>query len=149
MELVISLLVGILSLSLTLYYSFRRAKTDGEERNMKKMIKTLPPEPPGGWPIIGHLPKLITGNSPICRTLAAMADQCGPVYMIQMGMQPALVVNNWDAAKECLTVNDKVLASRPASAMGYVLGLCLSVFSLFPCLDYNQSKDTPSLLSFH
>ncbi|WRX30806.1 hypothetical protein QQP08_023293 [Theobroma cacao] len=32
---------------------------------------------------------------------------------VEMGVYRALVVNNWETAKECLTTNDKAFASRP------------------------------------
>ncbi|RVW14401.1 Cytochrome P450 82C4 [Vitis vinifera] len=46
--------------------------------------------------------------SPIFRTLGAMADKHGPVFMIQLGMHPAVVVSSHEAVKECFTTNDKM-----------------------------------------
>ncbi|WRX30810.1 Cytochrome P450 - like 10 [Theobroma cacao] len=42
-----------------------------------------------------------------------MADKYGPIFTIKMGAYRALVVSNWETAKECLTTNDKAFASRP------------------------------------
>ncbi|XP_043695092.1 cytochrome P450 CYP82D47-like [Telopea speciosissima] len=75
------------------------------------------PEPPGAWPIIGHLLQLATPQ-PIFRTLASMADKHGPAFIVRFGVHRTLVVSSWELAKECFTTNDKSLASRPRSASG-------------------------------
>ena len=78
-------------------------------------------EPSGALPIIGHLHKL-GGQNPIARTLAAMADQYGPIFTIQFGMKSAIVISNHEAVKDCFTTNDKALATRPRSSHGKYLG---------------------------
>ena len=75
------------------------------------------PEPSGAWPFLGHLP-LLRGQTPIFRTLGAMADKHGPVFMIRLGVHRALVVSSREAVKECFTTNDKAFASRPSSSAG-------------------------------
>ncbi|KAF2290000.1 hypothetical protein GH714_039642 [Hevea brasiliensis] len=42
-----------------------------------------------------------------------MAGKYGPIFTIKMGMYRALVVSNWEIAKECLTINDRAFANRP------------------------------------
>ncbi|XP_050252566.1 cytochrome P450 CYP82D47-like isoform X2 [Quercus robur] len=81
----------------------------------------LAPEPSGGLPIIGHLHKL-GGQNPVARTLAAMADQYGPIFTIRFGMKSAIVISNHEAVKDCFTTNDKALAARPRSSHGKYLG---------------------------
>ncbi|KAH7863820.1 hypothetical protein Vadar_022321 [Vaccinium darrowii] len=71
-----------------------------------------PPEPQGAWPIFGHLP-LFRSQVPLARTLAAMADKYGPVFLLRLGIHPVLVVNNWESMKECFKTHDKTFASRP------------------------------------
>ena len=66
------------------------------------------PEPSGAWPFLGHLP-LLRGPISIFRTLAAMADKHGPVFMIRLGMHRAVLVSSREAVKQCFTTNDKLL----------------------------------------
>ncbi|MED6218268.1 hypothetical protein PIB30_025190 [Stylosanthes scabra] len=71
-----------------------------------------PPLAAGAWPIIGHL-WLFTGSQPPQITLGAMADKYGAIFRIKIGSQRAVVINNWETAKECFTTNDVALLSRP------------------------------------
>ena len=41
---------------------------------------------------------------------------------IKLGVHRALVVSNWEIAKECLSINDKVFATRPKVAGMEILG---------------------------
>ncbi|KAK9170032.1 hypothetical protein Syun_002172 [Stephania yunnanensis] len=50
------------------------------------------PEPPGAWPIIGHLPLLVSAKQPH-RAFAALAEKYGPAFMLRMGMSPMLIVS--------------------------------------------------------
>ncbi|KAK9992811.1 hypothetical protein SO802_022514 [Lithocarpus litseifolius] len=86
-----------------------------------KIKGMLAPEPSGALPIIGHLHKL-GGQNPIARTLGAMADKVGPIFMIRLGMKPALVISNHEAVKECFTTYDKAFAARPMTSQGKHLG---------------------------
>ncbi|ESW23143.1 hypothetical protein PHAVU_004G022000 [Phaseolus vulgaris] len=76
----------------------------------------------GAWPILGHLP-LLSGSKRPHRTLGALADKYGPIFTIQLGAKRALVINNWETAKECFTTNDMAVSSRPKliaiELMGY------------------------------
>ncbi|MFQ6648819.1 hypothetical protein Gotur_021513, partial [Gossypium turneri] len=87
-----------------------------------KRQKRRPPEPDGALPFIGHL-HLFGKNQLLHRIFADMADKHGPAFLIRLGVRPALVVNNWEVAKECFTTNDKVFSTRPKSIavkyMGY------------------------------
>ncbi|CAK8533665.1 unnamed protein product [Lathyrus sativus] len=66
----------------------------------------------GSWPILGHLPIFYGTQSPH-RVLGALADKYGPIFTIKLGSKHALIVNNWEMAKECFTTNDMALSSRP------------------------------------
>ncbi|MBA0625611.1 hypothetical protein Godav_003393 [Gossypium davidsonii] len=83
--------------------------------------KQTPPEAGGAWPIIGHL-HLLAGPQPPHISLANMADKYGRMFTIKLGVHRALVVNNWEIAKECLTINDKAFASRPKVVNMELLG---------------------------
>ncbi|CAI9778629.1 unnamed protein product [Fraxinus pennsylvanica] len=103
--------LGLLSLLLLFYLWSRKSKGKG----------ISPPEPVGAWPLIGHL-HLLGGQTPVARVLAALADKYGPVFIIRLGMHPALIVSNWESVKECFTTNDKAFCKRPSSSVGKYLG---------------------------
>ncbi|PPS06379.1 hypothetical protein GOBAR_AA14266 [Gossypium barbadense] len=44
-----------------------------------------------------------------------MADKYGPVFMIRFGLFLTLILSNHEIVKECLTTNDRVLATYPGS----------------------------------
>lgn len=102
-------------LGLVLLY-LRRLKTRSHKVNGRSA-----PEVPGGLPIIGHLHQLGTQTT-LFRTLADMADKYGPIFTIHLGNSPVIVISNYDAVKECFTINDKSFAARPKSAHGIYLG---------------------------
>ncbi|XVE48620.1 hypothetical protein DITRI_Ditri01bG0016100 [Diplodiscus trichospermus] len=91
-------------------------------KDKKKQQRRSPPEPAGALPLLGHLHFLGT-NQLLHRKLADMADKYGPAFLIRLGIHQALVVSNWEVAKECFTTNDKVFPTRPKSIavkhMGY------------------------------
>ena len=110
-------IAGLL-LGLVMWYKYNNRRGKALTHKRKGMP---PPEPTGAWPVIGHL-HLLQGKVPVFRTLAAMADELGPVFVVRLGMFPTLVVSNHEAVKECFTTNDKVLASRPTSAAAKIFG---------------------------
>ncbi|KAL7211124.1 hypothetical protein ACSBR2_014078 [Camellia fascicularis] len=93
------------------------------------------PQPKGAWPIIGHLP-LLSGQSPVFRTLATLADQYGPVFAIRLGLHRAIVVSNKEAIKDCFTTNDAVFMTRPESATMKYMGYNGAFFGLGPSGPY-------------
>ncbi|KAI3920962.1 hypothetical protein MKW98_027672 [Papaver atlanticum] len=99
----------------------RNMKTRSNHPNDTKLSQIPPPEVRGAWPIIGHLPQL-AGSKPLFKILGDMADKYGSIFMVRFGMYPTLVVSSWEMSKECYTVNDKFLASRPPTASGKYLG---------------------------
>ncbi|KAL5756265.1 hypothetical protein ACOSQ2_021011 [Xanthoceras sorbifolium] len=102
---------------------------------VKKSKKNGVPEPSGAWPLIGHL-HLLGGKIPVCKILGAMAEKYGPIYSLKLGKNPTLIVSSWEIVKECLTINDKVLATRPSIAVGKYLGYDNAVFALAPYGQY-------------
>ncbi|KAM0967890.1 hypothetical protein ACFX13_016635 [Malus domestica] len=90
------------------------------------------PEPAGGWPIIGHLHLLGGGDQLLYRTLGAMADKYGPAFNIRLGSRRAFVVSSWEVAKDCFTVNDRALASRPTTVAAKHMGYNYAVFGFAP-----------------
>ncbi|KAJ4833155.1 hypothetical protein Tsubulata_028545 [Turnera subulata] len=93
--------------------------------------KTRVPQPSGAFPLIGHL-RLLGNQAPACKTLAAIADQYGPIYMLKLGIHPLLVVSGWEIVKDCLTTNDRTLATRASIAAGKHLGYNNAIIALAP-----------------
>lgn len=90
------------------------------------------PEPAGAWPIIGHLHLLGGDDQLLYRTLGTMADRYGSAFTIRLGSRPAFVVSSWEVVKECFTINDKALASRPTTAAAKHMGYNYAVFGFAP-----------------
>ncbi|KAL8199468.1 hypothetical protein R6Q57_013036 [Mikania cordata] len=58
------------------------------------------PKASGAWPITGHL-NLLSGSSDLpLLALASLADRCGPIFTVWLGLRIILVVSNWKIAKE-------------------------------------------------
>ena len=115
-------IVGVIAIILFSHYLLRRSRVG--------LYKT-PPIPEGAWPIIGHLP-LLGGTKPPYKTLGAMADQCGPIFTIQLGLRRALVLSSWEIAKECFTTNDLAVSSRPQLVATKHMGYNSAVFGFAP-----------------
>ncbi|KAK9136200.1 hypothetical protein Syun_015530 [Stephania yunnanensis] len=96
-----------------------------------KQTNNKPPQAPGAWPIIGHLHKL-SGDGLPHMILGAMADQHGPVFTLLLGTKQALVVSNWEVAKECFTTNDRAFASRPNPIALKIMGYNNAFFGFNP-----------------
>ncbi|KAG4140335.1 hypothetical protein ERO13_D06G012100v2 [Gossypium hirsutum] len=94
-------------------------------------LKKTAPEAGGAWPIIGHL-RLLGGSQPPHISLGNLADKYGGIFTISLGVNRALVVSNWEIAKECLTINDKAFASRPKLASSEILGYNCAMIALAP-----------------
>ncbi|XVF32143.1 hypothetical protein REPUB_Repub17cG0056600 [Reevesia pubescens] len=118
---------GVLALLLVLYVFWRNIP-----KNSKKCSI---PEPSGSWPIIGHL-HLLGGNEIVCKKLGAMADKFGPLYSLKLGSRRVLVVSSWEIAKDCLTNNDRTLATRASIAAGKHMGYNNAIFALAPYGEY-------------
>nr|XP_043608258.1 cytochrome P450 CYP82D47-like [Erigeron canadensis] len=89
------------------------------------------PEAAGSWPIIGHL-HLLAGSQVHHKLLGSMADKFGPIFTIKLGVHPVLVVSNSVMAKECLTTNDRVFASRPKAMASELIGYNYASFGIAP-----------------
>ncbi|TXG69157.1 hypothetical protein EZV62_004092 [Acer yangbiense] len=96
-----------------------------------KIKKNCVPEPSGAWPLLGHLP-LLGGKIPVCKILGAMADKYGPIFSLKLGKYPTLMVSSWEIAKDCLAINDKILATRPSIAFGKYVGYDNAIFAFAP-----------------
>ncbi|ONK55116.1 uncharacterized protein A4U43_UnF7430 [Asparagus officinalis] len=100
------------------------------KRSSTKHYKEAP-QPSRALPVIGHL-HLLKGPKPLAQVLGDMADKCGPVFMLRLGQRRMLVVNNEEGARDCLSTNDKALASRPAYAAGKHMGYDYAMLGFAP-----------------
>ncbi|KAL8473580.1 hypothetical protein ACS0TY_029742 [Phlomoides rotata] len=94
-----------------------------------------PPEAGGARPFTGHLHLMAGGgttNELPHFNLAALADKHGPIFTIRLGMRRALVVSNWELAKELFTTLDAVVASRPELRASRHLGYDFAMFGFSP-----------------
>ncbi|GJS70122.1 cytochrome P450 CYP82D47-like protein [Tanacetum coccineum] len=98
--------------------------------------KKSPPQPHGALPIIGHLHLLAGGAEQPHLVLSKMAETCGPIFNVKLGIYQALVVSDGDIAKECFTKNDMVFATRPKSLAVELMGYNYAMFGLGPYGDY-------------
>ncbi|CAA7041553.1 unnamed protein product [Microthlaspi erraticum] len=101
-------------------------------KKQRKPKHVKAPEPTGAWPIIGHLHLLGGKEQLLYRTLGEMADRYGPAMSLRLGSSEAFVVSSFEVAKECFTVNDKALASRPMTAAAKHMGYNFAVFGFAP-----------------
>ncbi|CAN1329055.1 Dimethylnonatriene synthase [Linum perenne] len=102
----------------------------------------LPPSPPGALPLVGHLHLLVRANTtPACKILASLADQYGAVYSLRFGSHNLVVLSGSEPIKDCLTTNDRTLATRASLAVGKHLG--------WPYWRHVRKMATVQLLSNH
>ncbi|CAL5388080.1 unnamed protein product [Camellia sinensis] len=118
---------------IVLVFMYNQWRSRTKSKTTKKTKS--PPEPEGAWPIIGHM-HLLAGGKPIARPLADLADKYGPIYKINLGVHPVVVVSSWEAMKECFTTNDKAFASRPDSSTAKYLSYNLAGFGFAPYGSY-------------
>ncbi|XP_043687415.1 cytochrome P450 CYP82D47-like [Telopea speciosissima] len=115
MNLLLQFLAIVGLLALVVFYHLWVFFSKGTQIEKSKTVEA--PEAPGSWPIIGYLRQLATPQ-PLFRTLASMAEKHGPAFIVRFGVHQTLVVSSSEMVKECFTINDKALASRPRSAFG-------------------------------
>uniref|UniRef100_A0ACD5T8K4 Uncharacterized protein n=1 Tax=Avena sativa TaxID=4498 RepID=A0ACD5T8K4_AVESA len=81
-----------------------------EEGRSKDGDRTAPPSPPA-LPVIGNLHQL--GSGRYHRTLQALAQSYGPLFLMHLGSMPSLVVSSASMAEAVLRTQDHVFCSRP------------------------------------
>ncbi|GJN39921.1 hypothetical protein PR202_gb29075 [Eleusine coracana subsp. coracana] len=78
----------------------------------------LPPSPPGGLPIIGHL-HLIRAQPHLA--LRDLAKKHGDLMLLRLGAVPNLIISSARAAEAVMRTHDHVFASRPRSTLVDIL----------------------------
>nr|WNT44089.1 CYP82C157 [Corydalis yanhusuo] len=122
--------IVLVSAFISVYYLYlwkQKSKTNNKSNTNDKKA----PEPAGGWPVIGHL-HLLGTNEILHRKFGAMADNNGPAFMLRLGILRAFVVNDLELAKECLTKNDRILATRPNLAAARHMGYNRAILGFAP-----------------
>ena len=73
------------------------------------------PLPPGPFPlpILGNLPQLMIAGAAQHRYFASLAKKYGPIFCIQLGSKPVIVVSSSSLARAILHTHDKTFAGRP------------------------------------
>lgn len=100
--------------------------------NKKGNVNTgTPPEVAGAWPVVGHLHLFSPSGLPH-KTFGLMADKYGPIFTVKFGSRQVLVVNDRKIAKDCLTTNDKALATRPKALAVELLGYNYALSGMGP-----------------
>ncbi len=79
-------------------------------RRRHRYVGNLPPGP-RGWPILGNLPSL-DPKAPY-KTLDKIAKKYGPIYSLQFGAIPVVILNNYAAVKEAFIKQGDVFEDRP------------------------------------
>ena len=97
------LLILCFSLPLLLFFFFQSRRT------FKK--PPLPPSGPIGLPIIGNLHQL--DSSALYLQLWQLSKKYGPLFSLQLGLRPAIVVSSPKLAKEVLKDHDLECCGRP------------------------------------
>ncbi|XP_047321529.1 xanthotoxin 5-hydroxylase CYP82C4-like [Impatiens glandulifera] len=100
--------------------------------------RKAPPQPTGAWPLIGHL-HLLGGSKLPHRILSEMADNYGSIFSLRLGFHETIVVNSWQVAKECFTINDKTFSTRPKSLALKLMAYDQSVVGFAPYGPYWRS----------
>ncbi|KAF9603478.1 hypothetical protein IFM89_036751 [Coptis chinensis] len=122
----VQVIIGLFFLVLVYFQWYGPTRTKTNSKNAEA------PEPAGAWPIIGHLHLLGGHDQLLYRTLGLMADKYGPAFNIRLGSRRAFVVSSWEVAKECFTINDKALATRPTTTASKLMGYNYAVFGFAP-----------------
>ncbi|CAN6204066.1 unnamed protein product [Urochloa humidicola] len=82
----------------------------------------MPPSPPGGLPVIGHLHLLTaTGGMPHHALAELSRRMHAPLLRLRLGTVPAVVISSPALARAALTTHDAALLSRPDLLSGRAL----------------------------
>ncbi|KAK7316392.1 hypothetical protein VNO77_35405 [Canavalia gladiata] len=98
--------IGVVSLLFVCLFLYNHSKLGNGEGKEAPTVE-------GAWPVLGHLPLFIGKSQTLHTKLGALADNYGPIFSIKLGAKTALILSNWEMAKECFTTNDIVVSSRP------------------------------------
>ncbi|XP_019464848.1 PREDICTED: cytochrome P450 83B1-like [Lupinus angustifolius] len=81
------------------------------KKHKRTINSTLPPGP-RGLPIIGNLHQLDSNVLPL--NLYELSKTYGPIFSLQLGLRPAIIISSPKLAKEVLKTHDLDLCTRPS-----------------------------------
>uniref|UniRef100_A0A7N0VJ70 Cytochrome P450 n=1 Tax=Kalanchoe fedtschenkoi TaxID=63787 RepID=A0A7N0VJ70_KALFE len=93
---------------------------------------TTPPSPPYNLPFIGHLPYLLLTQDMPHLTFAKLARSLGPIFRLQMGRVPTVVVSSAHFAQLILKAHDHVFSNRPPLLAAQILSFGCSDVTFSP-----------------
>ncbi|KAK4771012.1 hypothetical protein SAY87_031544 [Trapa incisa] len=120
-----ALFITLFALSIAFHYILSKLSSPGSHD------KKIAPEAGGAWPLLGHL-HLLNGPKPAHLVLAEMADKYGPIFTIRLDLRRAIVVSTSEAAKDCLTTNDRAFATRPSTVCSEVMAYNYAMVGFSP-----------------
>ncbi|KAM7261847.1 hypothetical protein ACFE04_020924 [Oxalis oulophora] len=82
------------------------------KRKLRARKKINLPPGPHKLPFIGNLHQLISSNKPHL-SLSTLANKHGPIFYLQLGQIPTVVVSSAKLAKELMKTNDIAVSGRP------------------------------------
>ena len=80
---------------------------------VRRRLRTLPPGP-FPFPILGNLLHVMIAGTDRHRYFARLAKQYGPIFSLQPGSTPVIIVSSPSLARAVLQTHDKLFASRPS-----------------------------------
>ncbi|RDX92258.1 Cytochrome P450 83B1, partial [Mucuna pruriens] len=127
----------LLVFSIWLLFFFRKHKTS-KKPNL--------PRGPRGLPFIGNLYQL--DGSTLCLKLYELSKSYGPIFSLQLGSRPALVISSPELAKEVMKTHDLEFCGRPSliSSMKFSYNGLDMAFS--PYRDYWRHTRKISIIHF-
>ncbi|PON39712.1 Cytochrome P450, E-class, group I [Parasponia andersonii] len=125
LPLILALLLG------TIYFFHVIRLPSWRSREPTWQSRRAPPSP-RGLPILGHL-HLLTAMPH--HSFARLADRLGPIFLVQLGQVPTLVISSARLARLVLKTHDHVFASRPQ--------LVAAQYLSFGCSDVTFSRYGP------
>ncbi|XP_055347529.1 uncharacterized protein LOC129594764 [Paramacrobiotus metropolitanus] len=100
--------------------------------NERRKRKNLPPGPPTKWPIVGNAFEL----GPVAHvTLTEMSKRYGPVFRLKLGLDTAVVLNNYENIKKMFCLEEA--SARPR---GTIADYIITSYGLVLC-DGNLWKE--------
>ncbi|KAI9149691.1 hypothetical protein H9P43_009868 [Blastocladiella emersonii ATCC 22665] len=102
--------VALMAAGIASAWLLHRASRTSDDRTLNGL--PLPPEPAGKWPILGHLPLLGAHASASHKLMQRLAREHGPVFMLTLGTERAIVISNEALARESLIKRGGAYAGR-------------------------------------
>ncbi|XP_014496747.1 cytochrome P450 83B1-like [Vigna radiata var. radiata] len=107
---------------------------------------TFPPGP-RGLPLIGNLYYLLD-SSTLCLKLYELSKKYGPIFSLQLGSRPAIVISSPKLAKEVMKTHDLAFCGRPSLLSSMKLSYNGLDMAFSPYRDYWRHTRKISIIHF-